>query len=198
LDSDLPNLAGWEVHVGTVQGMRYPMVRMNFRRSPDLFQAWLESPQIGAKIRLSNLPTGHSPDDVDLTVVGWDMFINPLEWYLAAVTIPAAPYSVGVLADTLPDDDPNLGWLDWDSCTLDTGVDDNDTTFLVNATPLDTTNAGAFPRDCYIDGELVTVTACSGGSQPQTWTVIRSVNGVVKSHLADVVITLAQPIILTL
>jgi hypothetical protein len=198
LDTDLPNLAGWEVHVGTVEGMRYPLVRMNFRRSPDLFQAWLESPQIGAKIRLTNMPTGHSPDDVDLIVVGWDMFLNPHEWYLAAVTIPASPYTVRVLAETSGDTDELLGWLDWDTCTLDTGVDDNDTSFLVNADPLDTTTADDFPRDCFIGGELVTVTACSGGSQPQTWTVTRSVNGVVKSHLADEVITLADPIILTL
>jgi hypothetical protein len=198
LDTDLPNLAGWEVHVGTVEGMRYPLVRMNFRRSPALFQAWLESPQIGAKIRLTNMPTGHSPDDVDLIVVGWDMFLNPHEWYLAAVTIPASPYTVGILAETSGDTDELLGWLDWDTCTLDTGVNSVTTTFLVNADPLDTTTADDFPRDVFIGGELVTVTACSGGSQPQTWTVTRSVNGVVKSHLADEVITLANPIILTL
>jgi hypothetical protein len=176
--------------------MRYPMVRMNFRRSPDLFQAWLESPQIGAKVRLSNLPTGHSPDDVDLIVVGWDMFINPLEWYLAAVTIPAGPYVVGELASATGETDP--GFLDWDTCELDTSVNSSTTTFLINATPLDTTVADDQPRDVFIGGERVTVTACSGGSQPQTWTVTRSVNGVTKSHSAGAVITLADPLIPTL
>jgi hypothetical protein len=42
-------------------------------------------------------------------------------------------------------------------------------------------------------GEDMTVTAISGTSNPQTFTVVRSVNGVVKSHPADTPISLTNP-----
>lgn len=197
-DTQLPDQAGWRVHLGTAEGMRYPVVRMNFRRAPELLLAWLSCTQVGSIIRLTNLPSGHAPDDLDLLVVGYSMRLGPFEWTVNAVCSPAAPYAVGVLAETSGNTNTRRGWLTFDSCTLDTGVDSDDATFLVNCTPLDSTSATDFPRDMFIDGERVTVTACSGASQPQTWTVTRAVNGFAASHDADAAITLAYPLTLTL
>lgn len=47
-----------------------------------------------------------------------------------------------------------------------------------------TTAAAQFPFNIMVGGERMTVTAISGASNPQTFTVTRSVNGVVKSHAA--------------
>jgi hypothetical protein len=44
-----------------------------------------------------------------------------------------------------------------------------------------------------IGGERMTVTAVTGSSSPQTLTVTRSVNGVVKSHATGVPVVLADP-----
>jgi len=51
-------------------------------------------------------------------------------------------------------------------------------------TALWTVDAAAFPVDVNIGGEKVTVTNITGASSPQTFTVTRSVNGVVKTHAA--------------
>ncbi len=51
-----------------------------------------------------------------------------------------------------------------------------------------TTSAAQFPFDIIVGGERMTVTAISGASSPQTFTVTRSVNGVQKSHLAGVAV----------
>nr|UXE44744.1 hypothetical protein Hi04_10k_c361_00008 [uncultured bacterium] len=45
-----------------------------------------------------------------------------------------------------------------------------------------TTTAGDFPFDILVGGERMTVTSITGSSSPQTFTVTRSVNGVVKAH----------------
>jgi hypothetical protein len=198
-DAQVYHHAGWRVWLGTQNLYRYPQLQVKLHNSnlSGLVDD-IAAVDISDRITITNLPTNLPPDDVDLMVEGYTEVINNFEWTISFNCSPYSPYAVGVLADTLPDANPVLGWLDWDSCTLDTGVNAVTTTFLVNADPLDTTNADAFPRDVFIGGELVTVTACAGGSQPQTWIVTRSVNTVSKSHLADAVITLAHPIILTL
>ena len=61
------------------------------------------------------------------------------------------------------------------------------------ATPLWTTTAGDFPLDIAVDGERITVTNITGSSSPQTFTVTRSVNGVVKSHSSGADVRLWTP-----
>lgn len=199
LDADTAavNHAGWLTHTGTTDKDRIRLV-LDMYANPTFVEQWIQC-DIGSRVRVTNAPAKmFGPDPLSLMLVGYVEVIDAAAWTVEIWLVPYAPYEVGVLAETSGDTDPLLGWLDWDTCTLDTGVDDNDTTFLVNADPLDTTDSDDFPRDVFIGGERVTVTACAGGSQPQTWTVTRSVNGVAKSHDADAVITLAQPIILTL
>jgi hypothetical protein len=53
--------------------------------------------------------------------------------------------------------------------------------------------AAMFPFNALVGGEVVTVTAISGTSSPQTATVVRSVNGVVKAQAAGTAVTLADP-----
>jgi hypothetical protein len=54
------------------------------------------------------------------------------------------------------------------------------------------------PIDLNVEGEQVRITAVSGASSPQTATVTRSVNGVVKSHVSGTVITAWAPVALSL
>jgi hypothetical protein len=83
-----------------------------------------------------------------------------------------------------------------DSSTLASSVTSSATTLSVaSAGPLWTTDVAEFPFDLAIGGERMTVTAISGASSPQTFTVVRSANGVVKVHAAGAVVKLAQPAI---
>jgi hypothetical protein len=50
-----------------------------------------------------------------------------------------------------------------------------------------------FPMDIEVGGERMTVTAISGSSSPQTFTVARGVNGVVKSHSSAAAVELWRP-----
>ena len=62
--------------------------------------------------------------------------------------------------------------------------------------PLWTTSAGDFPFDINIGGEQITVTNITGASSPQTFTVTRSVNGVVKAQSSGADVRLFFPMIL--
>ncbi|MGW4030740.1 hypothetical protein ACWEFL_15710 [Streptomyces sp. NPDC004838] len=62
--------------------------------------------------------------------------------------------------------------------------------------------AGAMPDEVPFDvicgDERVTVTAITGAASPQTFTVVRAVNGVVQAHAAAADVRLADPLILAL
>jgi hypothetical protein len=55
------------------------------------------------------------------------------------------------------------------------------------------TYATDFPFDITINGEQMTVTAITGTASPQTFTVTRSVNGVVKGHADNSSVALTVP-----
>jgi hypothetical protein len=49
------------------------------------------------------------------------------------------------------------------------------------------------PFDVIMSGERITVTAISGSSSPQTFTITRAVNGVSKAHTAGESVSLFYP-----
>jgi hypothetical protein len=91
-------------------------------------------------------------------------------------TAPATPYDVAVL------DDDNHGVLDAASSTLSVGLAAGATSMSV-ASPgaLWTTDPAEFPKPLLVLGEEMTATSITGASSPQTFTVVRSVNGLVRT-----------------
>ena len=72
-------------------------------------------------------------------------------------------------------------------------------TLAANAAyPLWSTAGGDVPFGIGVNGEQMTVTAVSGSSSPQDFTVTRSVNGVTLAHQAGEAITLFTPPIVAL
>ncbi|MER6891981.1 hypothetical protein, partial [Streptomyces halstedii] len=98
-------------------------------------------------------------------------------------------YRVGVVEDA------ELAHVDADEAELAAGATADATALsvAVAAGPLWTVNPADFPVDVMIAGERVTVTSVSGASSPQTFTVIRSVNDVVKALPAGADVRLATP-----
>jgi hypothetical protein len=90
-------------------------------------------------------------------------------------------------------------WGRWasDGSALAAGVSSSATSLSVSTTnpgsPLWTTSAGDLPFDILVAGERMTVTAISGASSPQAFTVVRSVNSVVKAQTAGAPLTLFYP-----
>lgn len=202
-DSQLPDQAGWRVRLGTVDEDRWPEVNLNFARPAvaAVIPTWVGL-GFGPRMELTNLAAQEPPDPVSAFIEGRTERVTSLTWTAVAVTGQANPYDVGVLAATSGDDSDLLGYLsaDVDALTLATAVDSTETSWSVNSDPLWTTVADDLSPGMLVwfGGEQVRVTACSGASSPQSWTVTRSVNGVVKAQTAGTVGELVDPLVLTM
>jgi hypothetical protein len=195
-DAQLADQAGWLVWLGTVDDLRYPVLSANLA-SPKISTVYyqLQDLDIGDRITASGTPGQLPPDGISQLVQGQtealgDVFTE--QWACA----PEAPYRVGVL------DDPVLGRADTDGSTLHAGISATATSMQVDTTdltkPLWTTSAGDFPFDIAVGGERMTVTNITSTSSPQTFTVTRSVNGVIKTQTAGADVRLFQPSILSM
>lgn len=192
-DEDLPAHARWRLHQGTWPGMRYPVVVVDLVVAPHLVPS-VTSLREGDLIRIINLPAQHSPDPVDLIVEQIAESFTDQSWRFELVCSPGGPWTVGVL---------DVDRLDTAGTELDAGIDETETTISLTTTAgpvwVDTaTDATQFPFDLTVGGERVTVTAITGTTSPQTATVVRSVNGIVKPHAAGVAVALADPFIVAL
>lgn len=192
-DDPLDEIAQWRVHLGTVDDFRYPGVALNFAARPSLIPAWLAA-DIGSRATVANPPAELPPGDLDLHELGYVETITPKLWTARLSTVAAQPWSVAVVEGTGAPAEPE--WrVDADASTLAAGVDDNDTTLSVATStgPLWTTAAGDRPFDIDVGGERMTVTGLTGAASPQSFTVTRSVNGVVKSHSSSATVRLWKP-----
>jgi hypothetical protein len=192
-DTQLPDLAGWLLHLGTTDEPRYPQVTVNLAAGP-----WLRGDacavDLGDLITISNPPVWLPPGDIRAMVQGYTEIIGVFDWTIAYNCTPGSPWTVAVLEDDV------LGRCDTDGSELAADADANDTTISVAVTagPLWTTAADQYPFDLRVGGEIVTATACSGSSSPQTFTVTRAVNGIVRGWDAGTDVRLANPMTLAL
>lgn len=84
---------------------------------------------------------------------------------------------------------------DTDGSALTAGISETAASFAVTTTsgPVWTQNPAQFPFSIRVGGEVMTVTGITGAASPQTFTVVRSVNGIVKGHAAGTDVRLAHP-----
>jgi len=192
-DTQLPDMASWLVHIGTVDEARWPALPVNLARSAvagtELYWQCLEA-DIGDYIEVVNLPGQMPPDPVKQLL--WDIKESfGGYWYQLTWTgVPESPYEVGVYDDLV------YGRADTDGSTLNTAVSATAVTLSVATAagyPLWTTRAADFPFDIAIAGERVTVTGITGSTSPQAFTVTRSVNGVSKAQSAGADVRLWFP-----
>lgn len=200
-DEDLPHQASWRLHLGTVDEARYPVLGVNlaataFTGNPTLTAA-AKALDVGDKLTVTNIPGWLPPDDIRQIAQGFTETISPPSgvpyrhpWTIDVNCSPAAPWDVAVYDAT---SGPGEARYSSDGSTLAAGLTTTATSVSV-ATP-----AGPLwsstdqPFDIYVGGERMRVTAVTGASSPQTFTVIRSVNGVVKTHLTGAEVRLFKP-----
>ena len=186
-DAQLPNVAGWMVHVGTVDEARWPLIPVNLARSEmaALYYDALDT-DIGDHVQITNAPDLVVYDPVDQLAFQVTEQLGGFHYAMAFNAVPELPYEVAVAGTAR---------ADTAGSQLATSYSSSATSFSVDVTAGNlwiTTSAfsSMFPFDINVAGERITVTAISGSSSPQTFTVTRSVNGVSKAQAADAPVAL--------
>ncbi|MFD6275843.1 hypothetical protein ACFWFI_09750 [Streptomyces sp. NPDC060209] len=190
-DAQPQPIAEWRVHQGTWDEARYPTITVWLHAAPHLIDDVLEM-DIGDRLTIAHLPPWLPPGLIDQHARGYTEVLGQFDWTLAMNCTPAGPWTVGIV------EDPVLGRADTDGSQLASAVTSSATSWSVAVTagPLWITTAtrpAEFPLSVTCGGEEVTVTAISGTASPQTFTVTRSVNGIVKAQTSGEALSLTHP-----
>lgn len=157
-DDQLVGLAGWLLHLGTVDEARYPVVRVKLHKHPELIET-VVGMDLRSRINLTGLPAWEPPGTVDLLADGYTETIEPLRWTIEFNTVPGSPWRVAVT------DDPVLARVETDGALLAGAATSSATTLMVSSPNGAgwTTNPAEAPFDVTVGGEVVTVTAVADG-----------------------------------
>ena len=110
-DDQLPSQAGWRVHLGTAEGLRFPAISPNLMLNPELIPDW-SLLDVGQLSTLTDPGRDLPPGQIDVFVEGYSEEIDTVSWVATANCSPADPWRVGVT------DDMVLGHVDTDGSSL--------------------------------------------------------------------------------
>jgi len=194
--------AWWRLALGTVEGSRWPDLEFVLDK-PEL-AAYVDAilaVKLGDIIRITDLPAGVPPGPVDLLV---DAIGDKITRALHKVIFTCAPaYPWGSTNTWAAATGNPAGVARWEGTgtkrtAATIGSTQTGITFIYGTMPW-TTDPADFPFNIMVGGELMTVTAIGAPSGAnQLFTVVRSVNGVVKSHPGGVPVQLAEPFVWSL
>lgn len=182
LDAHTALLAGWRAYLGTWNEQRFPKLSVNLRRHADLASDACAA-DLGHRITVVNPPSWLPPLTIEQQVQGTEIELDHNLWLVHYTCEPWRPFQV-----------PTVGEARLDSVysTLNAGIDEDDTSFVA---VVETGRAmwirssqkpTLFPFMavlCVDDlpGEEVSVTAIGNPvGQLQTFTVVRSLNGITR------------------
>lgn len=188
-DDQPADMASWLVYMGTWDEARYPTVHVDLAAGASLIDD-ATAVDIGDRLTISNPPAWLPPDQIDLMAQGYSESIGLYDWDITFNCTPGGPWSHIAQVGT--------SRADTAGSMLNTAANATTTSLSVatDSGPVwvdSATYPGDFPFDVLVAGERVTVTAISGKTSPQTFTVIRSVNGVSKSQFIDAPVRLFAP-----
>lgn len=175
-DGQLPDIAAWRLHLGTVDEPRYPKLVADLTAVPGLTSA-ATGVEAGDRVQITNPPAWLPPDTIDQLAQGGRETLTPHRHIIEWNTTPASSWSVGRY------DDAGSHYDTAGSETAGAFTSGTSTSMSVAIThgPLWTTAGADLPFRILVAGVILNVTAISGGSSPQAFTVDRvPVNGVNK------------------
>ena len=178
--SDLDNQATWIVHVGTADRRRFPGITLDLANrgiSTSAFWAVLGL-DLGQMIEITSPPPWLGYDPVTQLAQQLTETLDAFTIEIDVAGVPESPYEVAAASSAR---------ADTAGSQLHTSYSSSATSFSVDVTAGNlwiTTSAfsSMFPFDINVAGERITVTAITGSSTPQTFTVTRAVNGVSKAQ----------------
>lgn len=179
VESDLAaaDHAGWALHSGLTASdtYRYPTAKIALHRNPELVTTWLAT-DLGDRVDLTNISSvvsQHAPGTVACLLEGYSERIDQFRWDVQLNLSPYDVWQVGRYAADTSDTTAFLARLETDGSTLNSAALAGATSLSVATAsgPLWTTTADDCPLIVDVGGIPVTVTAISGASSPQTFTV---------------------------
>jgi hypothetical protein len=185
-DSQLPDMAAWQLTLGTVDEARYPDLRVDLDapEASDLLHEVLDL-DVDDRVVITDASAVGIFDDISQLARGYRESLGNHRFVFAVNASPASPYEVVVL------DDPDTRLDSGSSTTED--LTTTETSVDVTTTGNELWSSSEVPYDVTVGGERMTVTAVTGAASPQTLTVTRSVNGVVKTHSVGTEIHIHEP-----
>lgn len=191
-DDQATDHANWRLGVGTVDQPRVPKFMVTPAGAASVGVERLMSISIGSRVDITALSTLKDIyDDLQLIVLGYTLNVGRKEF--PTLEMNCAPYEVHRAFALTGDDKARPdGYDSFTNASLTTTA----TSMSVKSTSgiyLWTTDATDCPFYVRVGGEVMRVTAVVNETSPQTFTVVRSINGVVKTHTADEPVSLAQP-----
>lgn len=190
--------AAWMRHIGTWDEARYPVVNfdltaMGIDGKTSLLSS-VANLDIGDRFSVTGMPAWVPPDSLEQRAQGYVETIESHRWAISVNATPALPYDVLQLETDVTH---NLSRIPTAGSTLAGTMTTTSTSRTVSSVGrvwIDSATYGAqFPFDIIVAGERMTVTAIVGTTSPQTFTVTRSVNGVVKAHASGEDVQLFRP-----
>lgn len=191
-ETQLRDIAWWLLHIGTDNEERIPNIPLQLAR-PQIAGTGLiwtiAQMDVGDMLQITNVPAFLPPGPLNFLVLGGQETLGGYLWSMVLNAVPETPYEVAIIGDAV------MGHVQTDGGSqVNTGFNTTATSLSVKSSGVVWTQAaGDFPFDIIISGERMTVTNITGASSPQTFTVTRSVNGIVKSHLANEPVALFFP-----
>lgn len=191
-DAQLVGVAAFRLNQGTLDAARFSSLTVNLQAlegqlgtgPADALMTAVLDVDLADRAMVTNLDAVDIPEDLDLLVLGYTEELSNKTWMWTANCAPADLFKVAVFgADR----------FGADGSTLTSAITAGATSFQVTQGGRTIWTRTAFPFDVNIGGERMTVTNCTSATSPQTFTVIRAVNGVSKSHAAGTSVQLWSP-----
>jgi len=197
-DSVLADIAGWKLHLGTVDESRYPRIRVDLTAAAWTGNQALRSQaaalDCGDTIEVTGLPAWLPSSTTRAMILGYTETLDAYDWDITWTAVPGSPWDVAAV-----DGEQRVAA---DGSTLTAGITSSATTLQITSTAANgvwTVDAADFPFDINLGGEQITLSAISGAASPQTATVTaRAVNGIVKAHVTGEAIDVWLPGIVAL
>lgn len=177
-DDQLPQQAAWRLNRRALRVPTWSGLQLKMAALPaSLVDAWL-SADVGTRVVLDGVATAAGAADVEGVLQGWtERLGNALPTWTAEIDL--SPGEIWNLIGTWD----GTARYDSGSSTLTSGITSTATSVSVTTSdPFDLWRSGAVTFMINVGGEIMNVTNVSGTTSPQTFTVSRSANGVVKSH----------------
>lgn len=178
-DRDTQLLAAWRAMLGTWDEQRYPRLSVNLRRHPTLADA-AAAADLGHRITVTSPPPWLPPVIIEQQVQGTEEDLDTEHWMLHYNCTPWGPFRAPTVGNARVDgiySTLNTG-IDETAASMDVAVETGRAEWIKSSE-----KPALFPILILVGGEEMSVTAIADPvAGIYVFTVVRSINGVIKAH----------------